>query len=96
MGFRGRKGIVLIIITAYRPQENSDPYTVYQQNIQSYTSKSNTKCPIVSFEKDLVILIGNWIENGNQAILLIDTHEGLTEDIKGIFATKWWTSDFRN
>ena len=83
--FRDRKGSVLRIIIAYRSHANSGPYTVYQQRIQYFTSKNSTKCLIVNFDEKLVTLIGNWVENGDQVMLVMGVNNDLAKEKTGNF-----------
>ena len=83
--FRGKEGLVLRVVTAYRPIPGSGPYTVYQQQVEYYSSKDNNKCPITNYDNDLTKIIEEWIEGGDQVILMIDANEALQNNKKGSF-----------
>ena len=75
--FRGKEGLALRVVTAYRPIPGSGPYTVYQQQVEYYSSKDNNKCPITNYDNYLTKIIEEWIEGGDQVILMIDANEAL-------------------
>ena len=85
ISFQGRDGLFLRVVSAHIPQLGIDPYTVYQQHLQYYINKRNTKFPIKIFDDELTKMTGEWIDNGDQVILMIDANEGLHKNIPGIF-----------
>ena len=62
--FRGREGLALRVVSAYRPIPGSGPYTVYQQQRNYYSTIGNTKCPITNYGSDLTTLMQAWIDGG--------------------------------
>ena len=79
MTHRGRGGHNLHIITAYRPQRNSNPYGVYQQQLLYNIEHSLHSNPITTFDQDLKKLVHNYVLQGDQVILLIDANEDLSK-----------------
>ena len=75
--FRGREGLALRVVSAYRPIPGSGPYTVYQHQINYYSTIGNTKCPITNYYNDITSLIEAWIDGGDQVVLMIDANEAL-------------------
>jgi len=84
ISLRCRDVVVLKVISAYRPQANARPYTVHQ-HLQKYTIKKIRRDPIRIFYDELSSILRNWIENGNNVLLLIDANELLTRKV-GVFS----------
>ena len=61
--FCHKVGLSLRVVSEYRPQENSGPYTVYQQHLQYYAENDiyTDSDPINKFYEDLCKLISEWI-----------------------------------
>ena len=57
LSFRGKDGLALRVVSAYRPIPGSGPYTVYQQQINYFSTIGNTKCSITNYDNDLITLI---------------------------------------
>ena len=88
MSFRGKNVLSLRVVAAYRPQASSGLYSVYQQQVQHYVHINNNKDPISNVDGDLCSMIVDWIDNGDQVIVIIDANEDLTTTKKGIFRHK--------
>lgn len=73
----GRGGMNLRIVSAYQPQPNKSPYSVYQQQLQYYTQIKCDIDPLTQFDNDLIELITCWSDNSDQLILMIDANENL-------------------
>lgn len=71
MLFWGRDEVSLYIVSAYWPQADKWPYSVYQQQLHYYTENSI----ITQSDNDLDTLLSMWIDNGDQVMLMIDANE---------------------
>ena len=73
------------VIYAYIPQANDGPYIVYQQHLQQYTIKKIRRDRIRIFDEELSSMLRNWIDNGDNELLLIDHNDALTRK-NGVFS----------
>ena len=78
----------LRVVSAYRPQDTPRSYTVYQQQVHYYSSINNGNNPIKKFDDDLCRIIEDWIENGDQVVVMIDANEELAKSKVGNFRHK--------
>ena len=75
----------LRIVSAYKPHANEDPYTVYQQHLQHYEQNNNKNNPIINFNNEMSMLITNWMDIGNQVLIMIDANENFSKNTPGTF-----------
>ena len=73
--FRGKNWLSLRVVAAYRPQSNSGPYLVYQKHLQYYANNNNIKDPISNFGNEICSMIVDWIDNGDQVVVMTDANE---------------------
>ena len=88
MSFRGKNGLLLRVVSAYRPRSTDGPFTIYQQLLHHYEEK-DTVCdntdPLVNYDNDLTDLISGWMDDGDQVIVMIDSNVDLANTKKGTF-----------
>ena len=58
---------------------------IYQHHLQQYNTKNISRDPIILFDEDLSSILGDWIENGDNALVLIDANEPLKKLSKDSF-----------
>ncbi len=81
--YRGKDNQTLQIITAYRPNPPSGPFTVYAQHNAYFNSTGKPMCPREAFLQDLCHDIGLFLEAGDHIILLIDGNSNMKQsDLK--------------
>jgi hypothetical protein len=75
---RGRNGITLRVIAAYRPVlSQHGATTVWNQQHTYFLEKGENKCPRTLFNEQLSEAITKWMEDGEQIILGIDYNDAL-------------------
>ena len=74
------------MVATYGPHNNPGLYLVYQQHLQYYANNNNIKDPIRNFGDELCSMIVDWIDNGDQVVVMIDANEDISK-------TKIETSD---
>ena len=72
----------LRIVSFYQPHANAGPYTVYKPHLQHYeqhninnNNNNNNNDPIYNFDNEPSTLIINWMDAGDQILIMIDTNE---------------------
>mgnify|MGYP003529804912 CR=1 FL=1 len=74
--YRGRQGIHLRVVTAYRPVLNtSGALSVWNQQKAHFEAKDDDRCPRAIFTEDMPKEIRNWKEEGDQIVIGIDANE---------------------
>lgn len=75
---RGRNGIVLRVIAAYRPVLSPHgATTVWTQQHTYFLEQGENRCPRILFNEQLTLAIKIWMEAGEQIILGIDYNDSL-------------------
>lgn len=76
--FRGKAGVHLRVIVAYRPVFNpSGPTSVYNQHHRHWLSQNRPGCPRALFSDDLREALQEWIQSGDLILLGIDLNESV-------------------
>ena len=70
--YKGRGSSTLSIISAYRPNPPTGPKSVYAQHNVYFLSKGVNQCPRKSFLEDLQKDLTEFMESGDQLILMLD------------------------
>jgi len=70
--YKGRGSSTLRIISAYRPNPPTGPKSVYAQHNVYFLSKGVNQCPRKSFLEDLQKDLTEFMESGDQLILMLD------------------------
>ena len=86
--YRGKNGIRLRVICAYRPcrPSNPGPSTTYSQHQRHFDETDDDRCPRIAFMNDLLRQLLQWKEDGDQLILMIDCNENISSpSIKNAF-----------
>ena len=85
--FRGRNNVYLRVCTGYRPCKSSGPITAYQQQQRYFydTSRNEDRCPRVMFFVDLSVAISEWIDSGDQLIILLDVNDDVRSTEVSLF-----------
>ena len=74
--YRGRQGIHLRVVTAYRPVLNtSGALSVWNQQKAHFETKDDDRCPRAIFTDDMLKEIRNWKEEWDQIVIGIDANE---------------------
>jgi hypothetical protein len=76
--YRGKNGIVLRVVCAYRPcvpASGSGATTVYAQQLQYFADTDRDVCPRSAFLIDLRRDIAQWMESGEQVMVCLDANE---------------------
>ena len=73
--FRGKKGKSLVVITAYRPNASTGPFTVHSQQVEYYNEIKMSCNPRQQMLDDLQLAIVQWKEEGHQIVLQMDCNE---------------------
>jgi hypothetical protein len=85
--YRGKNGITLRLVAAYRPVKNTTgASSVWSQQRQYLVEKGDTRCPRVVMQEDLATAIDGWIKQGNQIVLGIDANEDVRSNRRGGFS----------
>ena len=83
--YRGRNGVVLRVISAYRPVLNqSGALGVYNQHKQYMYLHNDDRCPRHALLADIAVEIQQWQQEGDQIILGMD----LNDDVRTTTITK--------
>ena len=78
--YRGRHGIVLRVISAYRPVLNpSAPLAVYNQHRRRLMENDDDRCPRTALIEDLCKELQQWIAEGDQIVLGMDVNANITQ-----------------
>lgn len=73
---RGRNGIILRVIAAYRPVLSQyGATTVWNQQHTYFLEQGEDKCPRILFNEHLTMAIKKWMEEGEQIVLGIDYND---------------------
>jgi Reverse transcriptase (RNA-dependent DNA polymerase) len=70
--YRGKNNLTLTIITGYRPNPPSGPLSVYAQHRHFLNQNHDTRCPRLAFLQDICAEIREFMEWGDQVILMLD------------------------
>ena len=62
---------------------------MYQHQLNYYTTIGNNKCSITNYEDKLVTLIEEWINTGDQVVLMIDEKEIPHKNKKAASNARW-------
>ena len=74
--YRGRQGINLRIVVAYRPVLNTTgPLSVWNQQKAYFENVDDDRCPREAFTDDLCKEVVSWMEAGDQVVLGMDANE---------------------
>ena len=74
--YRGRQGIHLRVVTAYRPVLNpSGAMSVWNQHKTHFEAKDDVRCPRAIFIVDILKEVQAWLEEGDQIVIGIDANE---------------------
>jgi endonuclease/exonuclease/phosphatase family metal-dependent hydrolase len=77
---QGKQGRTLRVVTAYRPVLNREGLkSVWSQQRTYWLEKGVDCCPRRRFGEDLITAVKEWIEAGDQVILLMDVNEDVRE-----------------
>jgi hypothetical protein len=81
--YRGKDNQTRRNITAYRPNFPNGPFTVYAQHNAYFHAKNKPRCPRKAFLQDLCEDIRNFLEAGDNLILMIDGNTNMRKgDLK--------------
>ena len=74
--YRGRQGINLRVVVAYRPVLNTTgPLSVWNQQKAFFESADEDRCPRTMFSEDLCKAVKEWMEAGDQIVVGMDANE---------------------
>ena len=74
--YRGRQGISLRVVTAFRPVLNtSGALSVWTQQKSNFEAKDVDRCPRDIFIVDILKEVQTWKEEGDQIVIRIDANE---------------------
>ena len=74
--YRGRQGIHLRVVTAYRPVLNtSGAMSVWNQQKSHFEAQDDDRCPRAIFISDILVEIRKWKEEGDQIVIGMDANE---------------------
>ena len=86
--YRGRNGITLRVVSAYRPVLNKEgPTLVWNQQKTFWIKKGESECPRKLMTIHLCEAINSWQEMGDQIVLGIDTNESIKDESPTSFST---------
>jgi hypothetical protein len=77
----GKTGISTRIITAYRPCKSKGLTTTYMQQRRILDVRKIRNCPRMQMIDDLTEEIKEWLDNGEQIILMIDLNDDVTRGL---------------
>jgi len=86
--YRGKNGLALRVVAAYRPQSVRGPFTVYQQQLEYFEEQGNIKEVLDNYDDDLIADIQVWLDNGDQVVIMIDANVQLVDTEEGSFRHK--------
>jgi hypothetical protein len=72
--YQGRSPVSLKVVTAYRPCLSDGPLSTYSQHVNFFYDKNDDRCPRQAFLEDLSKDIGQWIQAGEQVIVMLDAN----------------------
>jgi hypothetical protein len=75
--FSGKRGVQTRVITAYRPCKSRGLTSTYIQQQRILVAKKVELCPRKKMINDLTTQINNWLEAGDQIILMIDLNDNI-------------------
>ena len=80
--YRGRNGMVMRVVCAYRPcvpSGDRSSQSVYAQHQQYFDGKRDDVCPRKAFIRDLGKEITKWLAAGDQIIICLDANEDMKQ-----------------
>jgi hypothetical protein len=78
--YRGRNGLVLRVVVAYRCVENQDgPLSAWSQQKLILTKKNISTNPRVQFVTDFVQTLDTWLDAGDQIVIGLDLNENVLD-----------------
>lgn len=85
--YKGKHNVTLRVISAYRACKPScpGPNTAYNQQLRYLNRHGDSRCPRTAFLDDLGQSITNWLNNGDQIVLMAD----FNEDVEGQKIQEW-------
>jgi hypothetical protein len=77
---QGKQGRFLRVVTAYRPVVNKEGMrSVWSQQRAYWIEKGVHCCPRQRFTEDLLVCLQEWVDAGDQIVLLMDANEDVRE-----------------
>jgi hypothetical protein len=70
--YKGKANHTLRIISPYRPNPPTGPFSVYAQQNSYFNSIDSPRCPRAAFIEDLKNELMEFIEEGDNIILMLD------------------------
>jgi hypothetical protein len=77
--YAGREGIRLRIVTAYRPVPGRGPRSVWMQQKNFLMAKGDEREPRQVWLQDLMALIHQWLQEGDQLMINMDANDDVTK-----------------
>lgn len=77
--YRGKHDVKLRIITLYRPCQptSAGTNTAYSQQLRYFDAKNDERCPRAAIMEDIYPQLQQWLDEGDQLILMLDANENL-------------------
>jgi hypothetical protein len=73
-------------VTAYRPCLSDGPLSTYSQHVNYFYDTNDDRCPRQAFLEDLSKDIGQWIQAGEQVIVMLDANSDVRDgDVNQMF-----------
>jgi hypothetical protein len=79
--FSGKRGICTRVITAYRPCISQGLKSTYMQQKRYFNAIKKEVCPRNQMLDDLILEITQWLNEGNQIILMLDLNDDVTDSM---------------
>jgi hypothetical protein len=80
----GGGGKTMKVLVAYRPCQpyrNTGSKTIWDQHLQYFEARGNTKSPILNFHDDLVGLLTKWKNAGDEIVIMGNFNEDVYSSI---------------
>ena len=75
--FSGKRGVTTRVITAYRPCKSRGLTSTYIQQTCILDAKKVDACPRQKMINDITVQIKEWLNNGDQIILMLDLNDNV-------------------
>jgi hypothetical protein len=84
--YQGRSFVSLKVVAAYRPCLSDGPSSTYSQQVNYLYDQNGDRCPRLAFLEDLSKEIGQWIQAGEQVIVMLDANSDVRDgDVNQMF-----------
>ncbi len=75
MGGGGKTTCVLVAYQPCQPHRNTGNDTVWDEHLQYFEARGNTKSPILNFHDDLIGLLTKWKNAADEIVIMANFNE---------------------